>query len=588
LDVIIEGFMRRFRHDHELDTLTPDQLFETFAAYCIIRKFHADDFEPAIFRTGGVGDLGIDAAGILVGGNLYNDPDGIRAGVSGLGQIDADFIIIQSRTSKVFSAATITTLASNLTRVFTERPLTLRHSRQVKQLMACIDLIYRDSHKLFNGMPRIHVFYAAAGNPDQNALKAPRVHAIEALKKTGWFSSVEFEAIGVVELRDLYRQAHDANKATFNMTKFFSLPKMPGVDQAYMGIVSAPEFVKHVLASESGPIRRTLFYDNVRDFQQLDNPVNGEIQVSLQETDRSERFAIMNNGITIVTRGLAVKGDEFQLRDFQVVNGCQTCHVLFFERSRLSEAVQVPVRIIMTQDTAAISDVVLATNRQTAVHPEDFEARSGFHKQLEDFFAAQLPPRQLYYERRSGQYGITGKVPDEVSPMSGVAGVGIQRTRIVPPSQLARAFASAFLGEAWRASAIGGVPDRAAFKVTPDPWPYYTSASMLYRLEYLIRNRKLPEPFAPARYHLIAAAKCRLVGDAPIPGAAQRRLEMCRIILDCVWDLPAAEVLFNDLTQVLIDARNRERPDGEGEFDGVLLRSKSFADRVRRLALRDV
>jgi AIPR protein len=584
MDAIIEGFMRRFRHDHDLDGLSIDQLFETFAAYCIIRKFHANDFEPNLFRMGGSYDLGIDAAAILVNGTLYNIPDDLRAAVTNLGQVDADFILVQAKTGRTFLTATFTTLASNLTHVFTETPLTLRCSGQVKRLRACIDTVYKDSDKLFNGLPRLHVFYVAAGNPNLQALEPQRLHAVRTLQRTGWFGTVTMQPIGVVELRDLYRRAHDANRATFNMTESFSLPKMPGVERAYMGIVSAHEFVRRVLANESGRIRRTLFYDNVRDFQRLDNPINADIQESLQDPDRSRRFAIMNNGITIVTRGLTIKGHEFQLRDFQIVNGCQTCHVLFYERSRLTEDTQVPVRIIETQDSATISDVVVATNRQTMVQPDDFEARSGFHKQLEDFFAAQLPPRQLYYERRSGQYGITGKVPDEVVPMSGLPGLGIQRTRIIQPNQLARAFASVFLGEAWRASAVGGIHDRAVFKVTSDPLPYYTSAAVLYRLEYLIRNRKIPEPFAPAKYHLMAAAKCRLVGDSPVPGTAQRRREVCNTVLDCMWDSDAAEALLNALTQVLVDARNAERPEGDGELDGVLLRSKSFADRVRSLA----
>lgn len=42
------------------------------------------------------------------------------------------------------------------------------------------------------------------------------------------------------------------------------------------------------------------------------------------------------------------------MTDFQVVNGCQTSHVLYENSALLSEAVRIPIRIICTQDEAVI------------------------------------------------------------------------------------------------------------------------------------------------------------------------------------------------------------------------------------------
>jgi hypothetical protein len=65
------------------------------------------------------------------------------------------------------------------------------------------------------------------------------------------------------------------------------------------------------------------------------------VNAQLRDEIGHRRFAVLNNGITIVTRNLRVVGDEVHIRDFQVVNGCQTCHVLFDERSHLNNDVQV-------------------------------------------------------------------------------------------------------------------------------------------------------------------------------------------------------------------------------------------------------
>src|SRR5262245_39108727 len=46
VDVIIEHLMDRFRTDRGLTGLRKDQLFETFAAYCVFGQFYEEDFDP--------------------------------------------------------------------------------------------------------------------------------------------------------------------------------------------------------------------------------------------------------------------------------------------------------------------------------------------------------------------------------------------------------------------------------------------------------------------------------------------------------------------------------------------------------------
>lgn len=60
------------------------------------------------------------------------------------------------------------------------------------------------------------------------------------------------------------------------MPKRLTLPKIPGVEQAFLGVISGKELVR-VISDPGQGIRKTLFYENVRDFQDY-NPVNLEIQ----------------------------------------------------------------------------------------------------------------------------------------------------------------------------------------------------------------------------------------------------------------------------------------------------------------------
>ncbi len=52
----------------------------------------------------------------------------------------------------------------------------------------------------------------------------------------------------------------------------------------------------------------------------------------------------MNNGVTIIAKSVRQIGTKFVIQDFQVVNGCQTCHVLWSKREQLDDMVLVPLR----------------------------------------------------------------------------------------------------------------------------------------------------------------------------------------------------------------------------------------------------
>jgi hypothetical protein len=579
--MIIDGFMRRFGAERELAELPPDKLFESFAAYCIISRFYEAAFEPDALRTGGPGDLGVDAAGVIVNGALFTDPQSLKEAITAAGELNVHFVIVQARMNPTFSAGTFTMLASNLSHLFTDNPFNLPHSEQIARLRACIDAVYADVGLLNKGLPRLSVYYVAPGNPSP-ALEPARRHAEDHLQHTGWFDQVEVQPVGAQELRELYRRASSAVTATFTLTSHVALPPMPCIEQSYLGILSARQLVEKVLTSEQGQIRRSLFHDNVRDFMQFKNPVNARIQQTLRDDESRDRFAVMNNGITIVARALTVKGSEFQLRDFQIVNGCQTCYVLFFERSRLTDSTNISVRIIISDDRSAIADIVEATNRQTPVRSVDFDARDQFHVDIEDFFKVQPAARRLFYERRAGQFGATAAIADQVDAAIGQAGPEIPRTRVVTRAALARSFASAFLDEAWRPYYSTTMPEKTIFGSAREPLLFYTSASLLYRVEYLIRNHKIPALYAPTKFHLVAAVKYRLVGGGKIPGTISQRRETCATILDVVWDAARAEDLVGSLLPVLLEARNAESPEAVG-FDYALLKNKRFGERVKSL-----
>lgn len=433
MDKILKSLCDSFQEEHGLQSLDQAGLFEAFAGYCIISGFYEDEFDPDEFRIGAGGDLGIDSAGVIVNGDLLLDAADIEAAVSSARTLDVTIILIQAKTSPGFTAAVFTDLADNLVELFTNDIPKYPANSDVLDLKRGINAIFADVKKL-RTLPALVVRYATSGQTGDLMLEAKRSAADKRLDDTNFFSTIDIQPIGARGLRDLYQSATTAVTAEFAMPKRITMPKIPGVEQSFLGVLPASELVR-VITDAGGGVRKTLFFENVRDFQDY-NPVNLEIQATIRDSDRRERFAVLNNGITIVTREMMVAGDDIHLKDFQIVNGCQTCHVRFDEKDLLDEGVYVNVRLIQSKDEDVITGITAATNRQTAVTDEDLAAQEKVHKDLEFLFASFTDQKRLYYERRSRQYSSS---------------VLIEKTRIVTRGQLTRSYAAMFLNEPSRA-----------------------------------------------------------------------------------------------------------------------------------------
>ena len=574
MDVLIQGLVKEFQDVHSLTELSQSEAFEAFAAYCVLNSFFEDPFNPDEHRTGGGNDLGIDAFGILVNGELLRDAAEVRAKIEDVRRAEIHIVVIQAKTSSGFETKVISDLAENLSHIVGSGPLPYQASADVENIRACLRAVYENIGKLSGSLPKLDVSYVTTGDQVADMVAQKLRSAQDLLAKLDRFDSVEFRCVTSKELRALYRRATTKATAAFPMPKKVFLPKIPGVEQSVMGLLSAQDLVQNILGDETGRLRKALFHENVRDFLSY-NDVNLEICATLQDRTRRERFAVLNNGITIVTRGLTVVGDEIHIDDFQIVNGCQTCHVLFEQREHLTDAVHVSVRIVHSQDEDLIDGIVAATNRQTVVTAEDLTARDEFHRLLEDYFLHGREKKdRLYYERRSRQYNDRKD---------------IEKTRVISRAQLTRAYLAMFLEEPARLGhykALLAARGKELFVEGQPPILYYAAATTSYRLEWLIRNRRIPTKYSPARYHLLAAVKLRLVGSGAVPRSPRVAERECEKILEVVRDPSAAEHLILDLLQPLQRVMDAESKTGTPP--GEMVRTQRFADHFRREVLGTV
>ncbi|HMM76416.1 MAG TPA: AIPR family protein [Gammaproteobacteria bacterium] len=529
--------MQEFAAEHELARLDDAALFEHFCSHLTISRFVPETFDTADVVVGSGADTGIDAIAILVNGALMTDADHVTEMAGLNGYVEATFVFMQADRGSEFKANKIGNFGYGVQDFFAEEPKLPRNA-EVIRAAGIMTRVFSYGAR-FRKKPACKLYFVTTGTwTGDRALEARRASVIDDLVATRLFREIDLIPVGSDEIQQLYRDSKNAISREFEFSLKTLVPAVPGVTEAYIGLLPAREFVG--LIEESGEILKGIFYDNVRDWQGY-NEVNAEMKDSLSAPEARSRFGLMNNGVTIIAKSLQTIGNRMHIEDYQIVNGCQTSHVLFDQRETLDGSVFVPLRLIATRDEDVIASIIKATNRQTEVRTEQLLALSDFQKRLEAFFNTYGNGKRLYYERRSRQYNNIE---------------GIEKTRIVTPRNLIRAYASMFMDEPHRATrSYGAILEqvgRGIFADTDRLEPYYAAAFALYRLEFLFRNQSISSDFKPARFQLLMAA--RIIAAGPdLPSSNSRNMErLSNALCEILWDPRKSETLFAHAGAVLL------------------------------------
>ena len=331
---------------------------------------------------------------------------------------------------------------------------------------------------------------------------------------------VKYVPVGADLLQKLYRNTIDVTETEIDFVNKILLPDIENVTQSYLGFIDYNEYLK-LITDENGDIRRSVFYDNVRDFQG-DNPVNHEMAETMNIDPN--KFVIFNNGVTVICKKLSYLRNKFTLSDYQIVNGCQTSHVLFNNKDVITEGLQIPIKIIETENDDTVNQIIKATNRQTQVSDEQLIALNEFHRKLEAFYATFNGTNRLYYERRSKQYNY---------------GTDIEKVRIVSIAMQIKSVASMFYDKPHLASRYYGKLLNSIDGIFSDDHqllPYYTGAFTLFRLDYLFRNKTLPSQYRKFKYYILMMLKYSLAEDKIPEMNARKMNKLCEVILKVAND----------------------------------------------------
>lgn len=511
MDKITKSLLETFSNQYEIECLNESTQFEHFSNFAIASKLFRGSFELDDIHTGSGGDSAIDGIVLIVNGRLIVDEDELRDVVDATSHLDADISFIQSKTSSSFDGSAIGSFIHGAKDFIGDVPQLVQNEK-IKKLKEVWEHLISMSSYMVNRRPNCKLYYVCTGKwqEDQNLKAIVNSGKIE-IENIGIFEEVIIEALGASEIQKLFHETKNKLSSTITFQNRITLPDIEGITEAYLGVVPLKEYLK--LIQDENKTIHSIFDDNVRDFQGS-NPVNRKIRKTLEDS-KFDLFCVLNNGVTVVASSLTPAGNRFTIRDYQVVNGCQTSNILH-ECQELSgvEKVFVPVKIVVTDNDEIKTNITLATNSQTEVKTEQLEALSVFQKKLELYYAAENKDFPLFYERRSQQYNSDAR---------------IKKTQIISIPIQIKSFASMFLSSPHLVSGYyGTIVRRFTGKIFGDDHkhsPYFVSALSYYRIEQFFRSGDLKTEYKKARFQLLLLVRLIAMGEE-LPYFNSRKIEI--------------------------------------------------------------
>ena len=226
-----------------------------------------------------------------------------------------------------------------------------------------------------------------------------------------------------------------------------------------------------------------------------ENSVNDSIKKTILNKEKFDKFAVYNNGITIISPDVKMQSNRISFENYQVVNGCQTSNVLFSCKDEIDENAMITIRIIEATDPDIIADIVRATNSQSKVDENQFLSFSPFVRRLEKYFETTEDVTgkevKLYFERRNGQYrnlGIPKKKVFSIGEVSRAAG----STFLLVPD-LASRYPNKFVKE----------KSEQLFNEKNKEEAFYAASLIDYRFKQLSTRGKILNKYAIYKWHIL-------------------------------------------------------------------------------------
>lgn len=585
LQPIIQSKLNTYKKRHSLTELSDGLAFERFVNETVLTNHQPDAFttDNDLLENvciGGQNDMGLDGICIKVNGNLISTVSEAKDLITTRRTADIEFIFLQSKYKDKFDSGEYGKFTTGVLDFLSDTQVQPRNDKVTEWLQVKEYLLSEEVLAFWPQNPIVRLYYVAMGNWDEKnyphivALSKRLEMDIDALNT---FEEVSFNYLDSSSYKKMCDENDNAFTAILNIIDSSSLPEVNNVDNSSIILCTADSLLKMLLTNEN-LIRKTLFTDNVRDYQG-DTTINNEILSTLENSPQS--FALLNNGITIVCDEIILANRKITIKNPQIVNGCQTCNVIFqaYKKEVDLSNVVVSAKVISTSNYDVINQIVKGTNRQNIVFDEAFEITKPFHKVLEDFFNS-MPLSEnitkIYYERRSKQYTYNST---------------ILPSQKVNFKTLTQSFVSIFLREPHNGhrheSKLLDDYQNMIFIDNQSKYPYYTSSLVFIKIENYYRKGLIPKELRPYKAHLAFLVKELAMPNAPSINAEKEIGQYCEQLLPLIWD----DAKFNDFVrkavQIFNDTKSRWIHERGTQYRFGIKDSVEFTNLLKKCIISD-
>ncbi|NAT78510.1 AIPR family protein [Dickeya dadantii] len=510
---IVKAHLESFVKSFGIENLEEDVQFELFCNKALLSSRISMDFEIDDV-TSGSGDDGMDGVAIIIDEELCISPEDATSVYSSQRKNhDVDIVFIQSKRSESFDLGDFLKFKESIFRFVEETPYSSADDIQ-KNARDIFDVVIKNVPKIRGGRPTFTARYVATGiYKKPKELELARIAFINEIDELGYFCDISVEFVDRDELTRTWIDTYSVVNAELPLFSNAALPKINGIEEAYLAVVKAKDFVDSLLVTEEGSLRNHVFVENVRAFLGIDNPVNASIAETIKNKDSASRFPVLNNGITIVSPDVKLQGNILHLESFQIVNGCQTSNVLYECRNSLDDSMMVNLKVVETSNEDVFSELVRATNSQTKVDETQFYSLRPIIKKVEAYFDTyEGQDGRLFLERRERQF----------------IGRDIPAVRVFSVHMAAKCVAAMFFR---RPDLSYRYPKRMyellaekIFSNDSKEIIFYAACLTLYRLHLLTSNADIPQNIRKYKWHLMAVVGALIAGKE-IPKLGSKRMD---------------------------------------------------------------
>ena len=287
-------------------------------------------------------------------------------------------------------------------RITNAKEVAASHNEYTKELYdRIIDALTEDNRGC-----TVNLVWATSGTLSDSA----RRHAAENISKSITFEVngnpveivVTLECLDLQDLHDRHRAQQDSDDPTAQCDMEFQLEEGSyHRTEAVWRTISMTVPVAQVIAA----FRRhsyKIFRLNPRG--PLGNKVNAKIKRTLNDPTNRQRFHLVNNGLTGICQSWRLEeGHKVIIRDFQIINGCQTTVTLWDARALVESDPNVLVSVKLVECPPHFASTIAeATNTQAALKAEDFTSNESVQIRLQSEFVRMNPP--WFYQIKRGEW----------------------------------------------------------------------------------------------------------------------------------------------------------------------------------------